>query len=81
VSGFGRARLTTSRPQHNQSGGKRWAAPKTVTLDDDVYDGMQQEADADGKTVDQLTSEVVQCHSARRWLERTGGEASSGAGT
>ena len=51
------------------------AAPKTVTLADDVYDRMQQEAEAEGKTVDELAGEAVQRHLARRWLERTGREA------
>jgi predicted CopG family antitoxin len=50
-------------------------APKTVTLSDDVYDRMRQEAEAEGKTVDELTGEAVQRHLARRWLERTGREA------
>ena len=42
------------------------AAPKTVTLKDDVYDRMQQEAEAEGKTVDELAGEAVQRHLARR---------------
>jgi predicted CopG family antitoxin len=50
-------------------------APKTVTLADDVYDRMQQEAEAEGKTVDELAGEAVQRHLARRWLERTEREA------
>ena len=51
------------------------APPKTVTLADDVYDRMQQEADAEGKTVDELTAEAVQRHLARRWMERNKREA------
>ena len=51
------------------------ASPKTITLADDVYDRMQQEADAEGTTVDELAGEAVRRHLARRWLERTGREA------
>jgi predicted CopG family antitoxin len=51
------------------------APPKTVTLADDVYDRMQQEAEAEGKTVDEVAGEAVQRHLARRWLVRTGREA------
>ena len=40
-----------------------------------MYDRMQQEAEAEGKTVDELAGEAVQRHLARRWLERTGREA------
>ncbi len=51
------------------------ATEKTITLADDVYQRAQHQAEAEGKTVDELTTEAVQRHLARRTLERFRGNA------
>lgn len=55
--------------------------PKTITLPADVYERIQQEAQVEGKTVDQVATEAVKRELARRWLERTRREAETRRGT
>lgn len=49
--------------------------PKTITLPADVYERVEQEAQGEGKTVDEVATEAVKRELARRWLERTRREA------
>ena len=49
--------------------------PKTITLPADLYERVEQEAQEEGKTVDQVATEAVTRELARRWLERTRREA------
>lgn len=49
--------------------------PKTITLPADLYERVEQEAQGEGKTVDQVATEAVKRELARRWLERTRREA------
>ena len=46
------------------------APQKTVTLPDDVYERVQRQAEAEGKTVDEMAAEAVQKHFAHQTLER-----------
>ena len=48
---------------------------KTITLPADLYERVQQEAQGEGKTVDEVATEAVKRELARRWLERTRREA------
>lgn len=45
--------------------------PKTITLPADLYERVQQEAQGEGKTVDEVATEALKRDLARRWLERT----------
>ena len=49
--------------------------PKTITLPADLYERVEQEAQGEGKTVDQVATEAVKRELARRWLDRTRREA------
>lgn len=42
----------------------------TITLADDVYERVRHQAEAEGKTVDELAADALQGHLARRALER-----------
>lgn len=44
---------------------------KTIALPTDLYERVEQEAEGEGKTVDELAAEAVRRELARRWLERT----------
>ena len=48
---------------------------KTITLPGDLYERVEQEAQGEGKTVDEVAAEAVKRELARRWLERTRREA------
>ena len=54
---------------------------KCVALPDAVYERVQQIAAAEGTTVDQLATKAIERDLARRWLDRIGREAISGAAT
>lgn len=47
---------------------------KNIALPDAVYKRVQQIADAEGTTVDQLATKAIERDLARRWLERVGRE-------
>lgn len=49
--------------------------PKTITLPAELYERVEQEAQGEGKTVDEVATEAVKRELARRWLERTRREA------
>ena len=49
--------------------------PKTITLPADLYERIEQEAQGEGKTADEVAIEAVKRELARRWLERTRREA------
>ena len=49
--------------------------PKTITLPGDLYERVEQEAQGEGKTVEEVAAEAVKRELARRWLERTRREA------
>ncbi len=49
--------------------------PKTITLPADLYQRVEQEAQSEGKTADEVAIEAVKRELARRWLERTRREA------
>lgn len=55
--------------------------PKTVTLPADLYERVQEEAQGEGKTVDEVATEAVRRELARRWLERTRREAETRRGS
>jgi predicted transcriptional regulator len=57
--------------------------PRTISLPADLYERVQQEAQGEGKTVDEVATEAVKRELARRWLERTrrGAEARRGTMT
>lgn len=55
--------------------------PKTVTLPADLYKRVEQEAEGEGKTVDEVATEAVKRELARRWLERTRREAETRRGS
>ena len=44
---------------------------KTITLPADLYERVAQEAQGEGKTVDEVATEAVKRELARRWLDRT----------
>jgi hypothetical protein len=46
-------------------------SPKDVTLPSDLSERVQQEAQEESKTVDQVATEAVKRERARRWLECT----------
>jgi hypothetical protein len=48
---------------------------KRITLPGDLYERVEQEAQGEGKTVDEVAAEAVKRELARRWLERTRREA------
>lgn len=54
--------------------------PKTITLPADLYERVEQEAQGEGKTVDEVATEAVKRELARRWLERTRREAETRRG-
>src|SRR5688572_10439264 len=64
--GFGRILGRRREPAMN---------PKTITLPGDLYERVQQEAQGEGKTVDEVATEALKRELARRWLERTRREA------
>jgi len=49
--------------------------PKTITLPAGLYERVEQEAQKEGRTVDEMATEAVKRELARRWLERTRHEA------
>ncbi len=55
--------------------------PKTITLPGDLYERVEQEAQGDGKTVDEVAAEAVKRELARRWLERTRRDAETRRGS
>src|SRR5438128_3507669 len=48
---------------------------KTITLPAELYERVEQEAQAEGNTVDVVVTEAVKRELARRWLDRTRREA------
>ena len=49
-------------------------ATKSIAVPDAVYDRVQEAAAAEGTTVEQLATKVLERDLARRWLERVGRE-------
>jgi hypothetical protein len=45
--------------------------PKTIIIPADLYERVAQEAQGEGKTVDEVATEAVKRELARRWLDRT----------
>ena len=54
---------------------------KTISLPADLYERVQQEAQVEGKTVDEVATEAVTRELARRWLERVRRETETRRGT
>jgi predicted transcriptional regulator len=47
---------------------------KSIAVPDTVYERVQQIADAEGTTVDQLATKAIERDLARRWLDQIGQE-------
>lgn len=47
---------------------------KSIAVPDAVYDRVQEEAAAEGTTVEQLATQALERDLARRWLDRIGRE-------
>jgi len=47
---------------------------KSIAVPDTVYDRVQEEAAAEGTTVEQLATQALERDLARRWLDRIGRE-------
>jgi hypothetical protein len=53
---------------------------KTITVPGAIYDRVQEAADAEGTTVEQLASRALERDLARRWLDRVGREGDARRG-
>ncbi|MBI4484473.1 MAG: hypothetical protein HY655_00540 [Acidobacteria bacterium] len=79
---FAIARQPAAQRFERYTGGREQSTmtPKTVTLPADLYERVAQEAQGEGKTVDEVATEAVKRELARRWLERTRREAETRRG-
>lgn len=53
---------------------------KNVAIEPELFDRIAEEAEAEGKTADDLANEAARRYMARRWLDRTRRDAEARRG-